>query len=61
MKLVETASKWGNLYRLRYFLDGRRISDSDADEIIKTKERKKIKDEQVSSLAGWRTTWEIKT
>jgi hypothetical protein len=28
MKLVKTASRWGNVYNFRYFIDGIRISES---------------------------------
>jgi hypothetical protein len=60
MKLVETASKWGNLYRLRYYLNGRRISDAEMRRLIAANpDRKQVKSERVVKLAGWRTTWEI--
>ena len=26
MRLIETASRWGNMYNFRYYHDGRRIS-----------------------------------
>ena len=60
MRLMETASKWGNLYRFRYYLDGKRISTAEAHRLFDANpNRKQIKNERVSSIAGWRTTWEI--
>lgn len=35
MRLTETSSLWGNLYRRRYYLNGRRISESHAGFILK--------------------------
>lgn len=29
MKLTQSGSLWGNLYRLRHYQDGRRISDTE--------------------------------
>lgn len=28
MILIQTGSLWGNLYRLRHYIDGRRVSDA---------------------------------
>lgn len=28
MKLIDHASKWGNLYRHRYYVNGKRVSES---------------------------------
>ena len=29
IRVIETASKWGNLYNFRYFIDGTRVSRVD--------------------------------
>jgi len=33
MRLIETASRWGNLYRFRYWVDGKQVSRSEFDAI----------------------------
>ena len=35
MKLTETSTLWGNMYRRRYFLDGRRISYAQATALLR--------------------------
>ena len=35
MRLTETSTLWGTLYRRRYYLNGRRITESHADYILK--------------------------
>lgn len=35
MRLTETSTLWGNLYRRRYYLNGRRIAEAEADRILK--------------------------
>ena len=57
--LQETASKRGNLYHMRYYLDGRRIPNSEAHRLFNLFEPKLKSSERVSSIAGWRSTWEI--
>lgn len=57
--LTETASKWGNLYKLRYYLDGRRIPDAEAQRLFDEHNPKQISSERVSHLSGWRSKWEI--
>lgn len=56
-KLTEYQSKWGNLYRTYYFLDGRRISEARAEEIFATQTTIKIKGEHVGT--DWRDTWSV--
>jgi YD repeat-containing protein len=58
MKLVESASRWGNLYRLRYHLDGRRISHDaagDAFDAVKAGEYTRTMEQ---TPFGWRLTLE---
>lgn len=34
MRFVETSSRWGNLYRRRYYVNGRRVTESEFDSRI---------------------------
>ena len=60
--LTEVASKWGNLYRLRYYLNGRRITKLEADRLFASRRRKMVVNERpikASQTWDWRTKWEI--
>lgn len=57
--LTETASKWGNLYELRYYLDGQRIPNEEAHRLFDEHDPKQISSNRITS--GWRTEWEIPT
>lgn len=57
--LTETASKWGNMYKIRYYLDGRRISQAEADTIFEKQDPKQISSERVPEISGWRSKWEV--
>lgn len=35
MKLIQHSSLWGNLYRHRYYKDGKRISEAEYDRLLK--------------------------
>lgn len=56
--LRETLSKWGDLYRRRYYLDGRRVSEAEATRLLDAHYH-----EQVSSgrtrTGNLFTTWNI--
>jgi hypothetical protein len=57
--LTETSSKWGNTYRHKYYLDGQRISDEEADRIFNNASPKQISSEKLVTV--WRSKWEIET
>lgn len=62
MRLIETQSKWGNLYRRAYFVDGRRVTESEFDSV----HADMLRDNPCASMAGkveptsygFRTIWE---
>lgn len=56
MKLVESASRWGNLHRLRYHLDGRRISNRDAGEAFDAIKEREYTRRMENTPFGWRVT-----
>lgn len=58
MNLKETQSRWGNLYRKRYFLDGTRISESYADWLLKHHAWEQIESGKDAS-GNWFTLWDI--
>ena len=55
-KLASTHSKWGNLYRSRYWLNGRRISKAEFDRLHKEYAVGLPLDEQINSTA-YRLSW----
>ena len=57
MKLTETGKLWGNFYNRYYFLDGRRITESYANLILKEHAYEDLGQERIQS--GWRKTWNI--
>lgn len=57
MKLVETASKWGNGYNCRYYLNGRRITNTEAHRLFNDLPFQQVNSERL--VAGWRSTWEL--
>lgn len=62
MKLIETQSKWGNLYKRRYYVDGKLVSESEFDSALD----KLMFEHNHASMAakyedtpyGFRTVWE---
>lgn len=58
MKLRETQSKWGNGYIRRYFLDGKRISESHANRILDDHMSEEIESGRKDSC-DWFTVWNI--
>ena len=58
MILKETQSKWGNLYKRRYFLNGKRIAESHATLILKRHMYQQI-DSGKDSNGNWFTVWNI--
>lgn len=57
MKLIQSASKWGNLYRFRYYYDGKQISKAKAEWLLAGKH---IKSPMEKTSYGFRIVWEIK-
>lgn len=57
MKLVMTSMRWGNLYRSRYYIDGRRVSENAWSKIKAKHNPQDCINEQISG--GYRATWEI--
>jgi hypothetical protein len=57
MRLTETSTLWGNLYRRRYYLDGRRIPEAEADRILKRHHWENDGFEKRGPT--WRTHWNI--
>lgn len=58
MKLTEISSLWGNLYRHRYYIDGKRVSDdtfSYSTKDINLSETGKSK----KTAYGYRKDWDI--
>lgn len=58
MVLRETLSKWGNLYRRRYYLDGRRVPEAEAKQLLEAHCFEQL---AVGSTSGGNlfTTWDI--
>lgn len=61
MRLTKTSSRWGNLYRFRFFIDGKRVSKNEFERIFSTTTESQ-RDEAHCSKAtefGWRDDWEF--
>jgi hypothetical protein len=58
--MTETSSKWGNLYNIRFYLNGRRISKDKALQIFEKHKPEQISSERVPKFSGWRTKWRFK-
>jgi len=56
MKFREVASKWGNLYKRTYFIDGIRVSKSYFDTLFLRSSPKRLF--QKNWKTGWKTEWE---
>lgn len=55
MRAIQSASKWGNLYRFRYFIDGKPVRESDFNELqLSNMKRLPMENTQF----GYRLTWE---
>lgn len=62
MILTETSTQWGNMYRHRYYLDGRRIPAAEAEALFETHNPKQISSERPKlgrDYWNWRSKWEI--
>lgn len=57
MKLIESASKWGNLYRRRYYVDGKRVTEAEFDAHMFDGSLD-LKPHHEATAFGYRTTWE---
>lgn len=57
LRLVQTSSRWGNLYRFRYYVNGRRVSYADWKRRKDETSLTLIKSAEATSY-GWRDTWE---
>lgn len=60
MRLIETQSKWGNGYKRAYFADGRKVSESEFDNLMASEMRlhAKIQGRVENTEYGFRTIWE---
>ena len=58
MILKETQTQWGNLYKRRYFLNGKRISESYANIILRDHMYEDL-DFGKDSSGNWYKTWGI--
>lgn len=58
MVLMQTASKWGVGYRFRYYLDGKRVSEREADALFADHPNRKQTVSEPTDF-GWRTKWEL--
>ena len=58
MKLQETSTLWGNIYKNRYYLDGRRLSDSMASYYLKHYKSEVVHKEKKGS-SQYVTVWKI--
>lgn len=57
--LIQTASRWGNLYRLAHYIDGRKVAKTHWD---REYERHRLTPEQgamQNTSYGFRKRWEI--
>lgn len=62
MRLIETQSKWGNLYRRAYFADGKRVTEREFDNLLDAEMRlhamPSVAGKTESTGYGFRTIWE---
>lgn len=58
MLLRETQSKWGNLYKRRYFLNGKRISESLANYYLKQHAYEQLESGKDGN-GNWVIVWNI--
>lgn len=54
--LTETLSRWGVTYRRRYYLDGKRVSEYVAGELLAERGGQS---ESKRTSYGWRTDWRL--
>lgn len=62
MRLIETQSKWGNLYRRQYFANGRRVTETEFDSLLDSEMRlhamPSMSGRTENTNYGFRTIWE---
>ena len=58
MKLIETQSKWGNLYRRSHFMNGRKVSETDFSRAL-VSFNAFGKGVYENTAYGFRTVWEL--
>ena len=58
MTLKETQTKWGNLYRRYYFLNGRRISEAYANYLLKRHAHETLESGN-NGKGQWVTVWNL--
>ena len=59
MRLIAHSSKWGNMYRHRYYLDGRRINEAEYTRLLAANESTMTRHHE-DHLHWFRTTHESK-
>lgn len=60
MILMMTSTKWGNLYRHRYYLDGRRISEREGNELARRAiETVALPANKANFPGGYRCAWRV--
>lgn len=57
MKYVQHGSKWGNLYRVRSFINGVRVSDADFKRAYESAGLKPENGKFETGPGFWRKTW----
>lgn len=57
MKLIETASRWGNMFNMRYYIDGVRVSRLDFDRAYVKHGCKPHTGVDEKTSFGYRKTW----
>lgn len=62
MRLIETQSKWGNGYRRAYFADGKRVTESEFDNLRDAEMRlhamPSMAGKSENTPYGFRTIWQ---
>lgn len=59
MRIVMTSSRWGNLYRFRYFVDGKRVSERAFAEAREAAGPECVMRNSEDTAYGYRTVWEF--
>lgn len=58
MKLLMTSSRWGNLYRFRYYVNGKRVSERAFAEAREAAGPNYVIRSSDATSYGYRTAWE---
>lgn len=60
MILIQTGSLWGRIYRLRHFIDGKRVSDAEWRRIYEANQLNQAHGTITRQQTGfWRKEWKI--